>query len=77
NRPMRLDVNGKVWDRLFDFQNTGANTTYSEAVTRVFLEAGTQTVRLTATGFSGPNLDYLEIRSPDPHRIVIQAEDLL
>ena len=77
NRPMRLEVNGKVWDRLFDFQNTGANTTYSEAVTRVFLEAGTQTVRLTATGFSGPNLDYLEIRSPDPHRIVIQAEDLL
>ncbi|MBB5760649.1 hypothetical protein HNR01_000244 [Methylorubrum rhodesianum] len=77
NRPMRLEVNGKVWDRLFDFQNTGANTTYSETVTRVFLEAGTQTVRLTATGFSGPNLDYLEIRSPDPHRIVIQAEDLL
>ena len=77
NRPMRLEVNGKIWDRLFDFQNTGNNATYSEAVTRVYLEAGTQTVRLTATGFSGPNLDYLEIRSADPHRIVIQAEGLL
>ncbi|HEV2545696.1 MAG TPA: carbohydrate-binding protein [Methylobacterium sp.] len=77
NRPMRLEVNGQIWDRLFDFQTTGNNAVYSEAVTRVHLEAGTQTVRLTATGFSGPNLDYLEIRSADPHRIVIQAEDLL
>ncbi|CAD7032253.1 hypothetical protein REJC140_03028 [Pseudorhizobium endolithicum] len=77
NRPMRLDVNGQVWDRIFDFASTGANTTYSEATTRVLLEAGVNTVRLTANGFSGPNLDYLEIRPPHAGKIVIQAESLL
>ncbi|MCJ8521156.1 hypothetical protein ABID21_004205 [Pseudorhizobium tarimense] len=77
NRPMRLDVNGEVWDRIFDFASTGANTTYSEATTRVLLEAGANTVRLTANGFSGPNLDYLEVRPPHVGKIVIQAEDLL
>lgn len=77
NRPMRLDVNGEVWDRIFDFASTGANTTYGEATTRVLLEAGVNTVRLTANGFSGPNLDYLEVRPPHAGKIVLQAEDLL
>lgn len=77
NRPMRLDVNGAVWDRIFDFANTGANTTYAEATTRVNLTAGTNTVRLTANGFSGPNLDYMEVRAANPNKIVVQAEDLM
>ncbi|GHC72866.1 carbohydrate-binding protein [Limoniibacter endophyticus] len=76
NRPMRLDVNGQLWDRVFDFKTTGANTTYSEATTRVALQAGENTIRLTANGFSGPNIDYLEIREADPNMIVVQAESL-
>ncbi|WJH38414.1 carbohydrate-binding protein (plasmid) [Aliirhizobium terrae] len=77
NRPMRLDVNGQLWDRVFDFKSTGANTTYAESGTRVYLQAGDNTIRLTANGFSGPNIDYLEIREADPNVIVIQAESLV
>lgn len=76
NRSMRLDVNGKLWDRIFDMKSTDANTDYSEATTRVKLIQGENTIRLTANGFSGPNIDYLDIREADPNVIVIQAEDL-
>ena len=38
---------------------------------------GTNTVRLTSNGFSGANIDYLEVRVPDPNVVVIQAEDLV
>lgn len=76
-RPMRLDVNGQLWDRVFDFNGTTNNATYSESGTRVLLQAGENTIRLTANGFSGPNIDYLEIRNADPNMIVIQAESLV
>ncbi|WP_185982723.1 carbohydrate-binding protein [Aureimonas mangrovi] len=77
NRSMRMDVNGELWDRIFDMRSTGANTTYSEASTRVFLTAGDNTIRLTANGFSGPNIDYLDVRKADPNVFVFQAEDLV
>ncbi|WP_181707662.1 carbohydrate-binding protein [Chthonobacter rhizosphaerae] len=76
NRPMRLDVNGALWDRLFDMPNTGANTTYREVWTRVELQAGENTIRLTSNGYSGPNIDYLDVRAPNPDVFVFQAEDL-
>ncbi|MEQ1941290.1 carbohydrate-binding protein [Mesorhizobium sp. VNQ89] len=77
DRPMNLKVNGQLWDRLFEMPATASNTTYSEALTRVTLQEGVNTVRLTTTGYSGANLDYLEVRAADPGRIVIQAESLL
>ncbi|AMJ62924.1 carbohydrate-binding protein [Bosea sp. PAMC 26642] len=82
NRPLRLDVKldagaFTTFDRMFDLPATGSFATYGEQVTRVFLEAGQNTVRLTSVGASGPNLDYVELRAPDPNRIVIQAESLL
>ncbi|MGH6762546.1 MAG: carbohydrate-binding protein [Phyllobacterium sp.] len=76
NRPMRMDVNGALWDRVFDLANTGSNTSYDEAITRVYLTAGENTVRMTSNGSSGPNVDYLEIRDPDPNVFVFQGEDL-
>ncbi|HWK63935.1 MAG TPA: carbohydrate-binding protein [Rhizobiaceae bacterium] len=77
DRPMNLKVNGQLWDRLFEMPATASNTSYSEALTRVTLQEGVNTVRLTTTGYSGPNLDYLDVRPADPGRIVIQAESLL
>jgi len=77
DRPMNLKVNGQVWDRLFEMPATASNTTYSEVMTRVTLQEGVNTIRLTTTGYSGANLDYLEVRAADPGRIVIQAESLL
>lgn len=76
NRPMRMDVNGALWDRMFDMPNTGSNTSYDEVVTRVYLVAGENVVRLTSNGFSGANIDYLEVRDPDPNVFVFQGEDL-
>jgi hypothetical protein len=77
NRSMRLDVNGDLFDRVFDFRNTGNNAAYEEASTRLVLQAGENTIRLTSNGFSGPNLDYLEIRPANPTVVVVQAEDLI
>jgi hypothetical protein len=76
NRSMRLDVNDSLFDRMFDFRNTGGNALYQEATTRVELAAGENKIRLTSNGFSGPNLDYLEIRPANPAVFVVQGEDL-
>ena len=77
NRPMRMDVNGELWDRLFDLPTSGGTRPTPQALTRVHLDVGTNTVRLTSNGFSGANIDYLEVRAPDPNVMVIQAEDLV
>ena len=76
NRPMRLDVNNALWDRVFDFPSTGDNTAYDEVTTRVHLTKGDNFIRLTANGYSGPNVDYLEVRAADPNMWVFQGEDL-
>ncbi|WP_118136145.1 carbohydrate-binding protein [Oceanicella sp. SM1341] len=76
NRPMRLDVNGTLFDRVFDLRSTGDNATYGEAGTRVSLQPGENTIRLTSNGFSGPNIDYLELRPADPAVFSVQAEAL-
>ena len=77
NRHMRLDVNGVLFDRVFDLPDTGDNATYNEATTRITLAQGQNTIRLTSNGFSGPNIDYLEVRPADPDVFVFQAEDIV
>lgn len=76
NRSMRLDVNGELFDRVFDFRDTGGNEIYSESSTRIMLAEGANTIRLTSNGFSGPNIDYLEVRPAAPASFTFQAEDL-
>jgi hypothetical protein len=82
NRPLRLDVNGELVDRMFDLPSTTLTSTatdfsdFGERTIRVQLEAGENTVIFTSNGASGPNIDYLEVRAPDPDLFVIQAEDL-
>ncbi|WP_386081905.1 carbohydrate-binding protein [Vreelandella sp. F11] len=83
NRPLRLDVNGELVDRMFDLPSTTLTSTstdfsdYGERTIRVQLEAGENTVTFTSNGASGPNVDYLEVRAPDPDVYVVQAEDLV
>lgn len=79
NRPLRLDVNGELFDRMFDLPATGDDFTNFELTqpVRVTLAQGTNTITLTSNGASGPNIDYLEITAPDPDRYVVQGEDML
>jgi hypothetical protein len=77
NRSMRLDVNEKLFDQVFDLRKTASNADYRETSTRVELVAGENKIRLTSNGFSGPNMDYLEVRPVNPAVFVVQAENLL
>ncbi|GAA0951222.1 glycosyl hydrolase family 28 protein [Nonomuraea longicatena] len=62
NRPMDVAVNGSVVAAGKAFNGTGAWTTWQTTTVSARLEAGTNTVRLTATTANGgPNLDYLEV----------------
>ncbi|QPL45858.1 carbohydrate-binding protein [Halomonas sp. A40-4] len=83
NRPLRLDVNGELQDRMFDLPSTTLTSNaadfsdFGERTIRVQLQAGENTVSFTSNGASGPNVDYLEVRAPDPDVYVIQGEDLV
>ncbi|MGM0858281.1 MAG: carbohydrate-binding protein [Pseudomonadota bacterium] len=83
NRPLRLDVNDELVDRMFDLPSTtltGDSTDFSdfgERTIRVQLEAGENTVTFTSNGASGPNVDYLEVRAPASDVYVIQGEDMV
>ncbi|GED21755.1 carbohydrate-binding protein [Halomonas halmophila] len=82
NRPLRLDVNGELQDRMFDLPSTTLTgdaadfSDFGERTIRVQLEQGENTVSFTSNGASGPNVDYLEVRAPDPDVHVVQGEDL-
>jgi len=84
NRPLRLDVNDQLVDRMFDLRSTspeGNNnssdfTTFAERTINVQLQEGQNSVSFTSNGLSGPNVDYLEIRKPALGSQVIQGEEL-
>jgi hypothetical protein len=60
NRPATVAVNGTSVATL-DFPPTGSWDTWATATTTATLNAGTNTIRLTATTANGdPNLDYIE-----------------
>jgi uncharacterized delta-60 repeat protein len=77
-RSMQLAVNGAVAQAKLAFAPTGAWATWKTVTVRVPLAAGTNTVRLAATGQSGPNLDALTVRpaSAAPPQ-TLQAEQAL
>ncbi|RDC62457.1 PQQ-dependent sugar dehydrogenase [Adhaeribacter pallidiroseus] len=60
-RNLRLQVNEKVISADLAFTATGQWTNWAGKSVNAPLTAGTNKVRLTATGTSGPNLDYLEV----------------
>lgn len=60
NRPLELKVNGIVVSSSLNFPVTGAWTTWAYTATNnVTFTAGVNTVRITATGSSGANVDHM------------------
>lgn len=61
NRPMELTLNETVLNTEFSFPSTGNWGSWVYIDTIVNMAAGVNKVRLTANGFSGPNMDHLAI----------------
>jgi len=62
-RPLSVSVNGTVVNASLNFPSTGAWTTWSTVSLAANLNAGTNTIRATAIGSSGPNVDNVSIQS--------------
>jgi hypothetical protein len=67
NRPLEIKVNGGVVDPMLSFPATvsGSNWTYTGPL-YVTLNSGSNTIRATAIGYSGANVDHLAIFSDVP-----------
>lgn len=59
NRPLKLEVNGAIVSSNLAFPSTGGWANWSSVSSTANLNTGTNTVRLTAIGYSGPNVDNL------------------
>ena len=66
DRPMSVTVNEVVVDGYTSFPLTGSWASYGEVKVPVRLDAGTNTIVLSAIGFSGPNVDYMAISPIGP-----------
>lgn len=73
-RVMALEVNGKIVDPTLVFDATGAFTNWADVSLNVALNEGANTIRLIATGQSGPNVDSLKIDAPIQTAVTLQAE---
>jgi hypothetical protein len=60
NRPMKLEVNGVVVASSLSFTATGGWANWSTSSITTNLLAGNNKIRLTAIGYSGPNIDHLK-----------------
>ena len=58
---MELSINDTVVDPSLSFGSTSSWTQWDMNSTTVSLEAGTNTIELTADKIKGANIDYLEI----------------
>jgi hypothetical protein len=75
DRPMTLSVNGAAAGTV-NFQSTAAWTNWQRTSTNATLNAGNNTIRLTATtADGGPNVDYVDVASTGPEPVHYQAED--
>ncbi|MGB3294526.1 MAG: fibronectin type III domain-containing protein [Phormidesmis sp.] len=61
NRPLDFAVNGTSQVSSLDFDGTNSWNSWELVTQQAALQAGTNTVRLTATGKSGPNFDWLQV----------------
>ncbi|MEV6107938.1 CBM35 domain-containing protein [Streptomyces sp. NPDC051940] len=67
DRPLDVRVNGTVVASGVSFNGTGAWSTWQTATLTAALQAGDNTVRVTATSAGGaPNLDRLDVQPGDP-----------
>jgi len=75
NRPLAIRVNGAVVDTSLDFPSTGGWTTWGTTSVTANLNMGANTVRATAIGFSGGNVDHLEVTLLEEGASILEAED--
>ena len=78
NRPMDITAGGTLYADELAFPPTGAWSTWQTATAMVALNAGTNTIRATATtATGGPNVDFLETQlQPLPPPVLrYEAED--
>ena len=61
DRPLRLDVNGATAAASVGFPPSGSWATWTSVEVTTSLVAGTNRIRLTAIGQSGPNIDVLSV----------------
>ncbi|WP_018617378.1 T9SS type A sorting domain-containing protein [Segetibacter koreensis] len=61
DRPLKLEVNGVDVGTNISFLSTNSWTDWRIAEATVNLNAGMNTIKLTAVGSSGPNIDYVAI----------------
>lgn len=66
DRPMQVDINGVVADAYMSMPRTGSWSTYAEVRIPAMLQAGRNSVTLTAIGFSGPDVDYMAVSRIGP-----------
>ena len=62
-RPLEVKVNGSTVAASLAFTSTGSWTAWQTKTISVNLTAGVNTIRATATGTSGANMDYLRVAS--------------
>ena len=77
DRPLELRVNGAVINPRMSFPGTGSWYDWNNAAAQVPLRAGANTIKLTAVGSNGANIDSLIVSStvmPPPEQ-TLQAED--
>jgi len=63
DRPLEIKVNGQIVESGLSFPATGSWSTWETVSTVQILNAGINTVRATAIGYSGANLDHLKVIS--------------
>jgi hypothetical protein len=74
NRPMDITVNGEPVADELAFNGTGAWTSWQTTTVDATLNAGSNTVRATATTANGgPNVDSLTVGVPDSHVIPVSS----
>lgn len=64
NRPLAFTVNGTSQVSSLDFVGTNSWNSWELVTQQAALQAGTNTLRLTAIGKSGPNFDWLQVSDP-------------
>lgn len=63
SRPLELRVNNEVINTQLDLPATGSWNSWGNYHLEIALAEGINTLRLSTTGFEGPNIDYINIRS--------------
>lgn len=66
NRPLALEIGGQMVESSLTFSRTGSGgswTTWGEVELAATLTQGTNSIRLTATGESGANINHLRVQA--------------